>query len=37
MYHIAICDDDPIFIKYIKRLFCEIQEKIEFFFNRSPQ
>lgn len=31
MYHIGICDDDPIFIKYIKRLFCEVQREIEFY------
>lgn len=23
MYHIAICDDDEVFIQYIKRLFGE--------------
>lgn len=31
MYHIGICDDDPIFIKYIKRLFREVQREIEFY------
>lgn len=31
MYYIGICDDDAIFIKYIKRLFSEIQQPIEFF------
>lgn len=31
MYHIGICDDDPIFIKYIKQLFCEVQREIEFY------
>lgn len=31
MYHIGICDDDPVFIKYIKRLFCEAQREIEFY------
>lgn len=31
MYHIGICDDDPIFIKYIKRLFREEQCEIEFY------
>lgn len=23
MYHVGICDDDPVFIKYIERLFGE--------------
>lgn len=31
MYRIGICDDDPVFIKYIKRLFCEAQREIEFY------
>lgn len=31
MYHIGICDDDPIFIKYIKRLFSETQNQIKFY------
>jgi len=30
MYYIGICDDDEIFIKYIKRLFTEAQREIEF-------
>lgn len=31
MYHIGICDDDPVYIKYIERLFCETQQQIEFY------
>lgn len=31
MYYIGICDDDEAFIKYIKRLFSELQPEIEFF------
>ena len=31
MYHIGICDDDPAFIRYIKRLFHELQPETEFF------
>lgn len=31
MYHIGICDDDFIFIKYIERLFQELQEDIVFY------
>lgn len=31
MYHIGICDDDPVFIEYIKRLFYEICIDIEFY------
>lgn len=31
MYHIGICDDDPVFIKYIKRLFSQVQSGIEFY------
>lgn len=30
MYYIGICDDDPIFIKYIERLFSEAYQEIEF-------
>lgn len=31
MYYIGICDDDPVFIKYIKRLFLAQQSEIKFF------
>lgn len=31
MYHIAICDDDSVFIEYIKRLFLEFCDKIQFY------
>lgn len=31
MYYIGICDDDPIFINYIKRLFQEREQDIEFY------
>lgn len=31
MYHIGICDDDPVYIKYIKRLFCDACREIEFY------
>lgn len=31
MYAIGICDDDEIFIKYIRRLFSETGQEIEFF------
>ncbi|MBQ7065271.1 MAG: response regulator transcription factor [Lachnospiraceae bacterium] len=31
MYHIGICDDDPVFIEYIKRLFNEACSEIEFY------
>ena len=31
MYYIGICDDDPVFIRYIKRLFSEVQQETEFF------
>lgn len=31
MYYIGICDDDPIYIKYIKRLFGEGNQNIEFY------
>lgn len=31
MYYIGICDDDPIYIKYMERLFRKTQEVIEFF------
>ncbi len=31
MYHIGICDDDPVFIKYMKRLFSETYADIEFY------
>lgn len=31
MYYIAICDDDPIYIKYMERLFRKTQQEIEFF------
>lgn len=31
MYHIGICDDDPVFIKYIERLFTKAEEEIKFY------
>lgn len=31
MFHIGICDDDPAFIEYIKRLFGEACKEIEFY------
>lgn len=31
MYYIGICDDDPIYIKYVERLFRKTQQEIEFF------
>lgn len=31
MYYIGICDDDPVFIEYIKRLFGEACVDIEFY------
>ncbi len=31
MYYVGICDDDPVFINYIKRLFVEVCEDVEFF------
>ena len=31
MYYIGICDDDSVFIKYIKRLFREECKEIEFY------
>lgn len=31
MYHIAICDDDPVFIEYIKRLFSKENKDIQFY------
>lgn len=31
MYHIGICDDDPVFIKYIERLFCDTGETFMFY------
>lgn len=31
MYYVGICDDDPIFIEYIKRLICAGNEKVEFY------
>lgn len=31
MYYVGICDDDPIFIKYMKRLFGEFHQEIEFY------
>lgn len=31
MYHIAICDDDSMFIEYIKRLFNDLCQTIQFY------
>ncbi len=31
MYYVGICDDDQIFIEYIKRLICAGNEKVEFY------
>ena len=31
MYHIGICDDDPVFIKYIERLFDDSKETFRFY------
>ena len=31
MYHIGICDDDPVFIEYIKRLICMENTLVEFY------
>ena len=31
MYHIGICDDDPVFIEYIKRLICMENAPVEFY------
>lgn len=31
LYYIGICDDDPVFIKYIERLFSEMLPEIEFY------
>lgn len=31
MYYIGICDDDPAFTRYIKRLFLEQQPEMEFY------
>lgn len=31
MYYIGICDDDPVFIEYIKRLFSELCKDIKFY------
>lgn len=31
MYHIGICDDDLVFIKYIERLFQELKKEIIFY------
>lgn len=31
MYYIGICDDDPVFIEYIKRLICAVDEQVEFY------
>ncbi len=30
MFRVGICDDDAMFIQYIKRLFCELYEEITF-------
>lgn len=37
MYHIGICDDDEVFIKYIERLFNETGQEIEFLEYRSGE
>lgn len=31
MYYIGICDDDPVFIEYIKRLICAEDEHVEYY------
>ena len=31
MYYIGICDDDQVFIDYMKRLFLEVCEEITFY------
>ena len=31
MYYIGICDDDPVFIEYIKRLICMENAPVEFY------
>lgn len=31
MYHIGICDDDPMFIKYVERLFDDTKEQFRFY------
>ena len=31
MYYIGICDDDSVFIEYIKRLICAANENVEFY------
>ena len=36
MYYIGICDDDPVFIEYIKRLICAEDEHVEFYMSIFP-